>query len=104
MNVDMAAYSGHRLVVECKNELATLERLLRVVRFRGFSVVHFSADVDDSLQKLFINMTVNSDRPIHLLENQLRKNYEVISVLLLPELNEQAVQNGVVELTAEQSV
>ena len=84
MSTNTNNVAGHTLEstlqIECKNELASLERLLRVVRFRGFSVVTFNAQLDSVRQLLNVDLTVAGERPLHLLENQLRKNYEVISV------------------------
>lgn len=79
----------NRLQVECKNELAALERLLRVVRFRGFSVVNFNAQLDSDNNQLNVDLTVSGERPLHLLENQLLKNYEVTAVRSLQQAQKQ---------------
>ena len=68
------------LQVRCYNEPAALERLLRVVRFRGFSVVNFNAQLDAVGERLKVMLTVTSERPLHLLENQLRKNCDICDV------------------------
>ncbi|WIO73298.1 acetolactate synthase 2 small subunit [Porticoccaceae bacterium LTM1] len=77
---DMNAVAGNSLVVQCKNESAALERLLRVVRFRGFSVLSFNARLDTSNKFLHVELSVTGERPLHLLENQLVKNYDITSV------------------------
>ncbi len=68
------------LHVQCYNEPAALERLLRVVRFRGFSVVNFSARLDAAGERLKVVLAVVGERPLHLLENQLRKNHDICDV------------------------
>lgn len=79
----MGIAGQNSLQVRCKNELATLERLLRVVRFRGFSVVNFTASLDTDADQLHMELTLSGERPLHLLENQLRKNHEVLEVRVL---------------------
>lgn len=76
----MNAVTENCLQVQCYNEPAALERLLRIVRFRGFSVVNFNAQLDAVGERLKVMLTVAGERPLHLLENQLRKNYDVCDV------------------------
>ena len=73
----------NNLQLTCKNQSAALERLLRVVRFRGFSVVNFNAQLASDGCELSVALTVSGDRPIHLLESQLHKNYEVTNVQVI---------------------
>ena len=80
MTADTDGTLNQTLQVECKNESAALERLLRVVRFRGFSVSNFHARLDGASNQLSVDLTVSGERPLHLLENQLLKNYEVTAV------------------------
>ncbi|MDM3872246.1 acetolactate synthase 2 small subunit [Porticoccus sp. W117] len=82
--MDFSDCSEHKLQITCNNEFAALERLLRIVRFRGFSVTDLHAQLNNSGQ-FDILLTVESERPVSLLENQLRKNYDVTRVQVLPQ-------------------
>lgn len=55
-----------------------LERLLRVIRHRGFRVTALQMQLDDD--KVRLNIAVKSERTWHLLVNQLVKLYDVITV------------------------
>lgn len=72
----------HLLKIKANNEPSTLEQLLRVVRFRGFSVDHISMNVSPQEQALDIQVCVKSKRSIHLLENQLMKLVDVNQVFI----------------------
>ncbi|MDU8925057.1 acetolactate synthase 2 small subunit [Pasteurellaceae bacterium LIM206] len=56
----------------------TLERILRVVRHRGFTVVGMKMRLEG--EKIWLDFSVTSPREIHLLINQLAKLYDVIDV------------------------
>lgn len=56
----------------------TLERLLRVIRHRGFEVI--SLNVENRKEYIDIFVTVESVRECHLLFNQLVKLYDVIAL------------------------
>ncbi|MCV6605042.1 MAG: acetolactate synthase 2 small subunit [Porticoccaceae bacterium] len=77
-------FPEHSLRVTCKNEAAVLERLLRVVRFRGFAVASMNVQLNEQGQ-FEVLLTVESERPVSLLENQLRKNYDITSVQVVPQ-------------------
>jgi len=72
----------HLLTIKANNQPATLERLLRVVRFRGFSIDRVSMHIAPVEQQIDIQVAVKSKRPIALLENQLRKLVDVQQVLV----------------------
>ena len=57
----------------------TLERILRVVRHRGFTVVNMQMKLNNN--KIWLDFSVQSEREIHLLINQLSKVYDVIDVV-----------------------
>lgn len=78
------------LHVQCYNEPAALERLLRVVRFRGFTVVNFSARLDAAGEHLKVILVVAGERPLHLLENQLRKNHDIFDVQVTDNVKQMA--------------
>lgn len=56
----------------------TLERLLRVIRHRGFEVI--SLNVENRKEYIDIFVTVESVREYHLLFNQLVKLPDVIEI------------------------
>ncbi len=72
----------HLLKIKAHNEPAIMEQLLRVVRFRGFKVDKISMNILPQEQALDIQVSVQSQRPIQLLENQLRKLIDVNQVLV----------------------
>jgi len=72
----------HLLKINANNEPATMEQLLRVVRFRGFNVEKISMSILPQDQKMDIQVSVQSKRPIHLLENQLMKLVDVNQVFV----------------------
>ncbi|TQV73963.1 acetolactate synthase 2 small subunit [Aliikangiella marina] len=63
----------HHLKIKASNHPTLLEQLLRVVRFRGFNVDHIAMNVLPQEQMVDISVNVKSQRPIHLLESQLKK-------------------------------
>lgn len=70
----------HTLRIEAYNQPAVLERLLRVTRHRGFHVTNMEMNSQTEDQQLEIMVSVQSDNPIHLLENQLNKLFDVARV------------------------
>lgn len=88
---------NHTLELQLNNSPEVLERILRVARHRGFTVqlLNWLADTSSYSQ---LQMTVNSERPIHLLNNQLQKLYDVIHVKILdsqaPQTNWHKIQAG----------
>lgn len=80
-------YNSYSLNIVCQHQTASLERLLRVVRFRGFTVQKINAVLDEKTQMFNIAMNVASKRPITLLTKQLLKNIEVVNVDILASAN-----------------
>ncbi len=70
----------HIIHLHTFNELATLERLLRVTRHRGFQVNSMNVTTSQNQQELEITLSVDSQRPVQLLFNQLGKIHNVHSV------------------------
>lgn len=61
----------YQLTLRANRRPETLERILRVVRHRGFDIVSLHAErQNDELQ---LSLTVQSERDISLLFNQLTK-------------------------------
>ena len=73
----------HTIYIETQESSAGLERLLRVVRHRGFALSSLSMQPSRKAGHLNINATVNSSRSIDLLINPLMKLYDVVSVEVL---------------------
>ncbi|MDG6894793.1 acetolactate synthase 2 small subunit [Volucribacter amazonae] len=70
----------YQLLLIAQHRPETLERLLRVIRHRGFVVTQFTAQVDEQQQKVRLDFKVKSLRSEALLVNQLIKLYDVESV------------------------
>lgn len=65
-----------------KNSLGSLERILRLVRHRGFEVSYFQANSYDIEDGLAITMQVTSERQESNLFYQLYKLVDVVEVNL----------------------
>jgi acetolactate synthase II small subunit len=70
----------HTIYVEAKESSAGLERLLRVVRHRGFEIKSLNMGPSGKTGHLNITATVDSCRPITRLLNPLMNLYEVAAV------------------------
>ena len=70
----------HQLTISARPRPEMVERLLRVVRHRGFqlSAIHMESAVD--CQELSLTVTVASIRPIESLQAQLAKLIDVMQV------------------------
>ncbi|EEX50550.1 IlvM [Pasteurella multocida] len=70
----------YQFTLEVKQRPETLERVLRVIRHRGFYVVSMNmTSIEDEAR---IDFTVKSDRTLNLLTNQLVKVYDVKDIHL----------------------
>lgn len=67
------------ITVVANHRPETLERILRIVRHRGFTVVNMQMKLNNN--KIWLDFSVQSEREIHLLINQLSKVYDVIDVV-----------------------
>lgn len=63
----------------------TLERILRVVRHRGFVAVDLRSRLEN--QQIKMELTVQSERALSLLTNQLTKLYGVTDVSVISDEN-----------------
>lgn len=66
----------HQLFIQARQRPEVLERILRVVRHRGFRVYSMNVEQVPG-DKVRLDLTVVSDRPIHLLTTQLDKLMDV---------------------------
>ncbi|MGX2973856.1 acetolactate synthase 2 small subunit [Ursidibacter arcticus] len=66
------------LTIQANKRPETLERLLRVIRHRGFEVIALQTQTENNTIEL--NVKVQSERTIELLLNQLVKLPDVVSL------------------------
>ena len=67
----------HQVAVQARFNPETLERVLRVVRHRGFQVCSMNMEAATDAQNINIELTVASPRPVELLFSQLSKLVDV---------------------------
>ncbi|MRS17364.1 acetolactate synthase 2 small subunit [Enterobacteriaceae bacterium RIT691] len=70
----------HQLAVQARFNPETLERVLRVVRHRGFQICAMNMETASDAQNINIELTVASLRPVELLFSQLSKLVDVARV------------------------
>ncbi|MBT0722007.1 acetolactate synthase 2 small subunit [Tatumella sp. TA1] len=70
----------HQLTIAASHRPEVLERILRVVRHRGFEIKTMQMAQTSGPQQVNIEMTVASNRGIELLSTQLTKLIDVASV------------------------
>lgn len=70
----------HQLTVQARFRPETLERVLRVVRHRGFQICAMNMAVVKNTNAMNIELTVASLRPVELLFTQLSKLVDVACV------------------------
>ena len=67
----------HEVVIEATNTLEILERVLRVIRHRGFRISHMNSVQMNDCNGIKITVTVSGERSIDLLYKQLDKLFDV---------------------------
>ncbi|WP_312213889.1 acetolactate synthase 2 small subunit [Pseudescherichia sp.] len=70
----------HQLAVQARFNPETLERVLRVVRHRGFQICAMNMETATDAQSINIELTVASPRSVELLFSQLSKLVDVARV------------------------
>ena len=68
----------HQIELTAQHRPEVLERILRVVRHRGFTVTQMDMQLIDD--KVRLKFTVKSDRTLDLLVTQLEKIYDVVEI------------------------
>ena len=68
----------HQIDLIAQHRPEVLERILRVVRHRGFTVTQMDMQLIDD--KVWLKFTVKSDRTLDLLVSQLEKIYDVVEI------------------------
>ena len=67
----------HQVALQARFNPETLERVLRVVRHRGFQVCSMNMETTADAGNINIELTVASQRPVELLFSQLSKLVDV---------------------------
>lgn len=67
----------HEVIIEANNSIEILERVLRVIRHRGFRVSTMNSVQMNDCNSIKITVTVSSERSIELLYKQLDKLFDV---------------------------
>lgn len=73
----------HSLTIQATDRPELLERVLRVTRHRGFAVKQLSMASQPQGGKITIDVTVESQRPVDALYQQLAKLWDVSGVEVL---------------------
>ena len=68
----------HQIDLTAQHRPEVLERILRVIRHRGFTVTQMDMQLIDD--KVRLKFTVKSDRTLDLLVSQLEKIYDVMEI------------------------
>ncbi len=68
------------LDIKADDKPVLLERVLRVVRHRGFTVRQVAGTQNHQSKIASVEIIVDSERPISFLTNQIEKLWDVISV------------------------
>jgi len=71
------------LIIQGHNSPELLERLLRVVRHRGFKIHNLTSETSESSDNLHVTLTVSSQRDISLLTKQIEKIFGITKVAKL---------------------
>ncbi|WP_283102892.1 acetolactate synthase 2 small subunit [Shewanella abyssi] len=72
----------YSVAISVQQQPEVLERVLRVVRHRGFKVTHLAMQLNEN-NTTSIDMSVQSDRAIALLTNQINKLIDVLDCQVL---------------------
>ena len=68
----------HQIELTAQHRPEVLQRILRVIRHRGFTVTQMDMQLIDD--KVRLKFTVKSDRTLDLLVSQLEKIYDVVEI------------------------
>ncbi|WP_130832587.1 acetolactate synthase 2 small subunit [[Erwinia] mediterraneensis] len=79
----------HQLSIEARFRPEILERILRVVRHRGFQVCAMNMASGNNAESINIEMTVASQRSVDLLSTQLNKLMDVACVQIQQQTTQQ---------------
>ncbi|MCL1094505.1 acetolactate synthase 2 small subunit [Shewanella kaireitica] len=74
--------SNYAIAINVQQRPEVLERVLRVVRHRGFNITNLAMQLNDN-NTSSIDMSLQSDRAIELLTNQINKLIDVLDCQVL---------------------
>lgn len=76
--------NAYQLTVLANHSPTVLEKMLQVVRYRGFNIANLQVQtlvpVEQSRAQLLINLSVHSTNTIELLTKQLDKVFDIVTV------------------------
>ncbi|ORT51423.1 acetolactate synthase [Vibrio sp. qd031] len=82
------------LDIKADDKPVLLERVLRVVRHRGFTVRQVAGTQNHQSKIASVEIIVDSERPISFLTNQIEKLWDVISVEVIKIDNNELPNNN----------
>ncbi|QIA77383.1 acetolactate synthase 2 small subunit [Rodentibacter caecimuris] len=71
--------NNYQIELNARHRPEVLERILRVIRHRGFTVTTMQMELIED--KVRLKITVKSDRTLNLLVNQLVKLPDVVTII-----------------------
>ena len=71
------------MIIQGENSPELLERLLRVIRHRGFLTQKINAESTENQKLLHVTVTVTGERPVSLLSKQIEKIFGITQVAVL---------------------
>lgn len=72
----------HSLKLEVNNKPAILERVLQVIRYRGYDLISLQV-IPQGMDMLTVLLTVDGTQPVSKLTNQLNKLYDLSRIIHL---------------------
>lgn len=72
----------HSLKLEVYNKPAILERVLQVIRYRGYNLISLQV-IPDGMDMLTVLITIDGMQPVSKLTNQLNKLYDLARIINL---------------------
>ncbi|MFK0569884.1 acetolactate synthase 2 small subunit [Endozoicomonas sp.] len=69
-----------QLHMQCHKQPDVVERILRVIRHRGFTLDEMNMTPSNCGQRIELLMIVSSTRPAHLLMTQVQKLHDVVTL------------------------
>ena len=85
-------FAQHTLHIHAQPRPEVMEQVLRVVRHRGFALCQLNMETVPDNSSLRIAVTVESERPIQLLQSQLNKLIDVFHVEALDQSEQSALK------------
>ncbi|MFB9137417.1 acetolactate synthase 2 small subunit [Vibrio sp. AK197] len=82
------------LDIKADDKPVLLERVLRVIRHRGFIIKQVAATQNHESKVASVEIIVDSDRPITFITNQIEKLWDVRSVDVIKIANDELPNNN----------